>query len=98
MATVAALGIMALRAGWLATVEAGDLSKKAQDQHESTIRLPAPRGPVLSADGRELAVDKHAVAVTATPYLIENPRATAEKIATAVGLPVAAAEVIVSTT
>jgi len=92
MATVAVLGVMALRAGWLATVEAGDLSKKAQDQHESTIRLPAPRGPVLSADGRELAVDKHAVAVTATPYLIENPRATAEKIATAVGLPVAEVE------
>lgn len=88
VATVAVLGVMALRAGWIATVEAGDLSKKAQDQHESTIKLPAPRGAILSADGRELAVDKHAVAVTATPYLIKDKRGTAEKIATAVGLPV----------
>ena len=88
VATVAVLGVMALRAGWIATVEAGDLSKKAQDQHESTIKLPAPRGPILSADGREMAVDKHAVAVTATPYLIKDKRGTGEKIATAVGLPV----------
>lgn len=88
VATVAVLGVMALRAGWIATVEAGDLSKKAEDQHESTIKLPAPRGAILSADGRELAVDKHAVAVTATPYLIKDKRGTAEKIATAVGLPV----------
>ncbi len=88
IATVAVLGVMAVRAGWIATVEAGDLSKRARDQHESTIRLPAPRGPILSADGREMAVDKHAVAVTATPYLITDKRGTAEKIATAVGLPV----------
>ncbi|MFM8829182.1 MAG: peptidoglycan D,D-transpeptidase FtsI family protein [Actinomycetota bacterium] len=88
LAVVAVLGVMALRAGWIATVEAGELSQKAKDQHESTIKLPAPRGPIMSADGRELAVDKHAVAVTATPYLITDKRGTAEKIATAVNLPV----------
>jgi cell division protein FtsI (penicillin-binding protein 3) len=92
LATLAVLAIMALRAGWLATVEAGDLSRKAQAQQESTVRLPAPRGPILSADGREMAVDKHATAVTATPYLITDARGTAEKIATAVGLPVAEVE------
>lgn len=92
LATVGVLGIMALRAGWIATVEAGELSQKAQNQHESTIKLPAPRGAILSADGRELAVDKHAVAVSATPYLITDKRGTAEKIATAVGLPVAEVE------
>lgn len=88
VATVAVLGVMALRAGWIATVEAGDLSQRAENQHESTIKLPAPRGAILSSDGRELAVDKHAVSVTATPYLIKDKRGTAEKIATAVGLPV----------
>jgi cell division protein FtsI (penicillin-binding protein 3) len=92
MATVAVLGVMALRAGWIATVEAGELSQKAENQQEATIKLPAPRGAILSADGRELAVDKHAVAVTATPYLITDKRGTAEKIATAVGLPVAEVE------
>lgn len=92
LATVGVLGVMALRAGWIATVEAGELSKKAQNQHESTIKLPAPRGAILSSDGRELAVDKHAAAVTATPYLITDKRGTAEKIATAVGLPVAEVE------
>lgn len=88
VAVIGVLGIMALRAGWIATVEAGELSQKAKDQHESTIKLPAPRGPIMSSDGRELAVDKHAVAVTATPYLIKDKRGTAEKIATAVSLPV----------
>lgn len=88
LATIAVLGVIAVRAGWIATVEAGDLSKKAKDQHESTVKLPAARGPILSSDGRELAVDKHATAVTATPYLITDKRATAERIATAVGLPV----------
>jgi cell division protein FtsI (penicillin-binding protein 3) len=88
LATLAVLGVMAVRAGWIATVEAGDLSSRAKAQHESTVKLPAPRGPILSADGRELAVDKHATAVTATPYLIDDTRGTAEKIATAVGLPV----------
>lgn len=88
LAVIVVLGVMALRAGWIATVEAGELAQKARDQHESTIKLPAPRGQIMSADGRELAVDKHAVAVTATPYLIKDKRATAEKIATAVKLPV----------
>ncbi len=88
VAVLGVLGIVAVRAGWIATVEADALSQRAQDQHESTIRLPAPRGPILSADGRELAVDKHAVAVTATPYLITDTRGTAERIATAVGLSV----------
>ncbi len=92
VAVVVALGVMAGRAGWIATVEAGELSEKAKNQHESTIRLPAPRGAIMSADGRELAVDKHAVAVTATPYLITDKRGTAEKIATAVSLPVAEVE------
>ena len=56
IAVIGVLGIMALRAGWIATVEAGELSQKAKDQHESTIKLPAPRGPIMSSDGRELAV------------------------------------------
>lgn len=86
------LAAFAVRAGWIATVEAGDLAKRAKNQQESTIRLPAPRGAILSADGREMAVDKHAYAVTATPYLITDKRGVAERISTAVGLSIAETE------
>ena len=88
-AVLAALGV---RAGYIATVKADDLSGMADRQHEVTVEIPAPRGAIISADGRELAVDTHATAVSATPYLIRDKHGTAERIATAVGLPVAEVE------
>ncbi len=84
--TLAVLGVFGLRAGWIATVEAGQLTEMARAQHEVSHEVQAPRGAIVSADGRELAVDKHMTAVTATPYLIKDKRGTAEKIATAVEL------------
>ncbi len=88
IATFAVLGVFGARAGWIATVQAGELSAKATAQHERTIDLQAPRGAIVSSDGRELAVDKHVVAVTATPYLVTDKRGTAERIASAVELSV----------
>ena len=45
-------------------------------------------GPVLSGGGRGGGGDREAGAVTATPDRVKDKRGTAEKIATAVGLPV----------
>lgn len=84
--TLVVLGVFGARAGWIATVQAGELTEKARAQHEVKREVQAPRGAIVSSDGRELAVDKHMTAVTATPYLIKDKRGTAERIATAVEL------------
>lgn len=84
--TLVVLGVFGVRAGWIATVQADELSQMARDQHEVKREVQAPRGAIVSSDGRELAVDKHMTAVTATPYLITDKRGTAERIATAVEL------------
>lgn len=91
IATFAVLGALGVRAGYIATVQADDLSGKADRQHQVTVKIPAPRGAIVTADGRELAVDKHVTAVSATPYQVTDKQGTAERIATAVGLPVAEA-------
>ncbi len=83
---LAVLAIFGVRAGWIATVQADELGEMARLQHESTIPLQAPRGAIVSSDGRELAVDKRVTAVTATPYLVTDKRLTAERIASAVEL------------
>lgn len=45
----------------------------------------AERGAIFSADGRQLAASLDASEVVATPYLIEDPRATAEALAEVLG-------------
>ena len=84
--TLVVLGVFGIRAGWIATVQADELGAMARAQHEVIHEVQAPRGAIVSSDGRELAVDKHVTAVTATPYLVTDKRGTAEKIATAVEL------------
>jgi len=86
IATLAVLALFGARAGWIATVEAGELSEMARAQHEVIHDVQAPRGAIVSSDGRELAVDKRMTAVTATPYLVTDKRGTAERIASAVEL------------
>jgi len=86
IATLAVLALFGARAGWIATVEAGELSEMARAQHEVIHEVQAPRGAIVSSDGRELAVDKRMTAVTATPYLVKDKRVTAERIASAVEL------------
>jgi cell division protein FtsI/penicillin-binding protein 2 len=90
--TVAVMGVLAMRAGYLGTVKAGELSGMAAGQQLAAVEVPAPRGAIVTSDGRELAVDRLAVSVSATPYLVKDPVWTAERIAPAVGLPVAETE------
>jgi cell division protein FtsI (penicillin-binding protein 3) len=80
LVAVAALGVLALRAGFLGVVRAGDLSAMAEDQRRDEFAIPALRGTIRSSDGRELAADRPAVNVSATPYLIEDPARVAAKL------------------
>ena len=79
-AAIVLLALLAVRAVWLGTVRAGDLSAKGAQQNRFEADLPAQRGSIQAADGADLAIDRLAVNVTATPYLVSDPKATAAKL------------------
>ena len=59
---------------------------RAQRQQERRIDIKGSRGSILDRDGRELAVSVEAASVYAIPDDVENPRATAQALASAVGM------------
>jgi len=78
------LGMLLLagaRAGWLGVVRADSLKDAAATQQKADIIVPARRGTITDVNGTELAVSQPAQTIAATPYLIEDPAATAEKLA-----------------
>jgi cell division protein FtsI/penicillin-binding protein 2 len=84
------LGMLLLagaRAGWLGVVRADDLKEAAATQQKSQITVPARRGTITDVHGTELAVSQPAQTIAATPYLIDDPAATARKLARVLGKP-----------
>lgn len=69
------------RAVFLQVVSADTLTGFADEQHEKTIELPARRGTIYDRTGNELAVGEETRSIYATPYLVEDPEATAETLA-----------------
>jgi cell division protein FtsI (penicillin-binding protein 3) len=74
-------GLLAVRAAFLGTVRADELSERGSQQHRFAIDLPAQRGAITARDGGELAVDRLAVDVSATPYEITDPLEAAAQLA-----------------
>jgi cell division protein FtsI/penicillin-binding protein 2 len=70
-----------MRATFLGVIKSGSLSAFAANQHEVGFSTPAPRGAIISADGRELATDRPTVLVSATPFLITDPADAARRLA-----------------
>ncbi len=56
------------------------LSEMALDQQTDRLTLPAHRGSILDRNGHELAVGKPAQTVYATPYLLDDPEAAADRL------------------
>ncbi len=82
------LGLLALgglRALYLGTVRSGALEQAAQTEHQTVEELPAPRGTVTDRGGVVLAVSEPADEISADPYLIKDPLATAQKLAPLLG-------------
>jgi cell division protein FtsI/penicillin-binding protein 2 len=77
---VVLLAVLAVRAVWLQTVRAGDLSALGVQQNRFEADLPAQRGAIQARNGADLAIDRLAVDVTATPYLVTDPKATAARL------------------
>ncbi len=78
---------LSVRAAFLGTVRADDLSNVAVGQQRVQVEAPAPRGSITSADGRDLARDRLAVEVTATPALVTDAPAAAASLAPLLSAP-----------
>lgn len=81
MVAVIALALLGVRATFLGTVRADELGDQAIRQQNSALEIEAPRGPIVSRDGVQLARDNLAVDVSASPFLINDPDATAAELA-----------------
>jgi cell division protein FtsI (penicillin-binding protein 3) len=79
----------AIVVGRLVQIQIADGSRyraKAQRQQERRVEIPGQRGSILDREGRELAVSVEAASIYAIPDDVENPRATAEKLAPVLGM------------
>ncbi len=81
---IAFCGVM-VRAAWLQAVKGGELSANATLQQTAAVTVPGIRGSILDRRGDELAVSEDAATVFATPYQVENPPRTAERLAKILG-------------
>ena len=71
---------------WALQIDDGDRYRAlAARQHAMTIEIPAPRGDVLDAHGRPLAVSALADSIWADPRAINDVTATAETLAKLIG-------------
>jgi cell division protein FtsI/penicillin-binding protein 2 len=77
------------RAAWLQGVRGGALAADAHSQQSEKVIVPGRRGRVLDRTGKVLAVSEDAADVTATPYQVPDPEATATRLAPLVDVPAA---------
>ena len=75
------LVLLGARAAFLGTVRAEDLTARGQQAHRHTVDLLAPRGALVAADGTDLANDRLAVDVTASPIAVTDDRGVAAQLA-----------------
>lgn len=75
------MGVIALRAVQLGTLQGDRLAQAATRQHVQEVTVPASRGTITDRNGVELAVAEPASDVSATPYLVKDPARVAAKLA-----------------
>jgi len=77
---VVLLCLLGARAAFLGTVRADDLSDLGRSAHRFDVDLLAPRGSIVAADGTDLASDRLAVDVTASPDLVTDDQGVATQL------------------
>jgi cell division protein FtsI (penicillin-binding protein 3) len=70
-------GVVLARTAWLQSVQAGDLARRAAQQQQETIVVPAARGTIFDRMGVQLALGETATTVYADPHDVRNPHAVA---------------------
>ncbi len=86
------LGALAYRAFGIQVSESAYYRELARRQHLGTLEIPAPRGVIYDAKGRELAVTANTDSVYASPKEIQNLSGTAEALAETLDLDVRSLE------
>ncbi len=81
------LGLVATRLYLIQIVQHHDLGTRAEGQYERRIPVTARRGTIYDRHGRALAISLKAVSVFAHPGLVENPQASASRLARVLKLP-----------
>jgi cell division protein FtsI (penicillin-binding protein 3) len=72
---------------YLGTLKGGSLRKAAATQQLTAEAVPAQRGSISDRNGIDLAVSEPAQDISATPYLVKDPLATAQRLAPLLGKP-----------
>jgi cell division protein FtsI (penicillin-binding protein 3) len=72
---------------YLAALKGGSLRKAAATQQLTAEVVPAQRGAITDRNGVDLAVSEPAEDISATPYLVKEPLAAAQKLAPLLGVP-----------
>ena len=81
------LALAGLRVFYLGLVKGSGLSSAATAQQVAVTKLPAERGTITDRKGVPLAASIPADDISATPYLIKDPVATANRLAPLLGVP-----------
>jgi cell division protein FtsI (penicillin-binding protein 3) len=84
---VALIAVAGARAAYLGVVRGDGLKRAAASQQASETTVPGRRGTVYDRHGIELAVSEPAEDVAATPYLVRDPVAIAQRISRYIGDP-----------
>jgi cell division protein FtsI/penicillin-binding protein 2 len=71
---------------YLAALKGGSLRKAAATQQLTAEAVPAQRGAITDRNGLDLAVSEPAQDISATPYLVKEPLAAAQKLAPLLGV------------
>jgi len=72
---------------YLGALKGGSLRKAAATQQLTYEAVPAQRGAITDRNGVDLAVSEPAQDISATPYLVADPLASAQKLAPLLGKP-----------
>ncbi|TMK99550.1 MAG: penicillin-binding protein 2 [Actinobacteria bacterium] len=83
----ALLILAAARTLYLAALQGATLRRAARTQQLTTEAVPAQRGTITDRNGVELAVSEPAQDISATPYLVTDPLASARRLAPILGRP-----------
>jgi cell division protein FtsI (penicillin-binding protein 3) len=84
---IVTLGLVGVaKRAWSLQIDQGALYHElAEHQHELRLEIPAPRGDIVDASGRPLAVSADVDSVWANPHDVRDVAGTAEKLAAILG-------------